>query len=78
MTRSLRIAVVLSSLAILDSGCGGSSADNPATKGNTVQAAADRRIKFKDEYKKVLEKNPNLFSNPKELNQLKKRPPGTS
>ncbi len=73
MTRCLRPLVFLALLALVDSGCGGSSADNPATKGNTVQAAADRRIKFKDEYKKMLEKNPSIFSKP---GQTKIRPPG--
>jgi hypothetical protein len=65
--------VFLALLALVDSGCGGSSADNPATKGNTVQAAADRRIKFKDEYKKMLGKDGKMLWNP---SQSKKRPAG--
>ena len=73
MTRSLRLVVVLASLALLESGCGGSITDHPATKDNTVQAAADRRIKFKEEYKKMLEKNPKILSTP---SQSRKPPPG--
>jgi len=73
LTRSLRPVVVLASLAILESGCGGPTTDSPATKGNTVQAAANGRIKFKDEYKKMLGKDGKMLWNP---SQSKKRPDG--
>ena len=57
MTRSFRLAVILLSLVFLECGCGSSVTESELTKNNTVQAAADRRIKFKDEYKEMLGKD---------------------
>jgi len=73
LTLSFRSAIVLASLLFLESGCGGSSTESEATKNNTVQAAADRRIKFKDEYKDMVGKDGKMKWNP---SQSSKRPPG--
>jgi hypothetical protein len=73
LTRSFRLAVIPASLAFLEFGCGGSVTESEATKNNTVQAAADRHIKFKDEYKEMLGKDGKLKWNP---SQTKKKPAG--
>jgi hypothetical protein len=73
LTRSFRPAIVLGSLVFLGCGCGGSISESEATKNNTVQAAADRRIKFKDEYKQMLDKDGKMKWNP---SQSRKRPSG--
>ena len=73
MTRSFRLVVILFSLVFLECGCGGSSNESAVTKNNTVQAAADRHIKFKDEYKEMLGKDGKMKWNP---SQTKKRPAG--
>jgi hypothetical protein len=55
LTRSNHPAIVLAVLISLECGCGSSSSSNAeATKNNTVPAAADRRIKFKPEYKDMI------------------------
>ena len=73
MTRSSRPVIVLAALVFLQCGCGGSTSESELTKNNTVQAAADRRIKFKDEYKDMIGKDGKMKFNP---SQSKKRPSG--
>jgi hypothetical protein len=73
LTHSFRLAAILGSMVFLEFGCGGSTTDSEATKNNTVQAAADRHIKFKDEYKQMLGKDGKLKWNP---SQTKKKPAG--
>ncbi len=54
MSRFHRASLVFSTVLFLGAGCGGPEGPPEATKGNTVQAGADRRVKFKDEYKKMI------------------------
>jgi hypothetical protein len=73
LTRLFRPAIVLSSLVFIECGCGGSTTESEVTKNNTVQAAANGRIKFKDEYKQMLDKDGKMKWNP---STSRKRPPG--
>jgi hypothetical protein len=66
------MAIVLAVLTSLHCGCAGSSPNSEATKNDTVQAAADRRIKFKPEYKDMLGNDGKMKFNPSQ--SQKKRP----
>jgi hypothetical protein len=69
-------AIVLALLALLGPGCGSNHVtSSPATKGDTVPAAANRRIRFKEEYKQMLGKDGKMLWTPSTTN---KRPPGVA
>ena len=63
-------ALALLALVGLESGCGKTEA--PITPGETVVAGGNSRIKFKDEYKKMLGKDGKMLFKPSE----RKLPPG--
>jgi hypothetical protein len=65
------MATLLVVLVSLEFGCGGSASNSEATKNDTVQAAANRRIKFKPEYKDMIGPDGKMKFNP---SQVQKRP----
>jgi hypothetical protein len=71
LNRRLIAAIGSVGLACLGPGCGSTPIPEPAP-GKNVQAGANTRIKFKEEYKKMIGKDGKLLFKPSESN---KRPP---
>jgi len=72
LNRGLCAAIALVALVCLVSGCG-SSANAPPTTGAAVEAGPNSRIKFKEDYKKMLGKDGQLLWKPSQSRRL---PPG--
>ena len=73
MGRFLREAAGLATLLILGSGCGSSTPTPEKAALSSADAGPNSRLKFKDEYKKMLDKDGKMLFKPSESN---KRPPG--